>query len=632
MHPRKLQRLAALALSLIAIAPAAGRAAGERIELISKSNAPTGAPSGLSTLGQISADGRYVVFISPAPDVIPGQVDRPDQPDDPFNRGSWDVFLRDRATGKTTLVSHASTSAVTGGLIGNGNDDCIFPSISADGRYVAFVCRRQNLVPGQGLGDGHNVYLYDRVTNTTKIASHKTGAPNTGTTGSTIGGPALSADGRYVGYINDSRQLINGHDDGERKLVLYDRTTGVNSFADVVAADSLRMSADGRFLVYCDSQFQIRLYDRVAGTTALVTHAAGSPQVPANDQSVFPEISADGSAVVFTSWATDLVPGQADGTRTNDLFLYDRASGQITLLSRSATSPAAAVGGEPSEPSLSADGRWITFYSTANNMISGVTDTNNAEDVFLYDRTSGAMTLVSHASGSATTAANLRSFPAVISADGNRIAFVSPATNLAALPAGSDGWWSLFLHDRNSGANTYVGQTTRVGLPGHNYLSIRPRISADGSAVAFGSFQPLVSGDSNSTWDVYLYGPEASGGGAPFIPCTLFDTRASDGPALRSGARKVLQVTGSCGVPTAARAVSVSVTVSQASNQGNLQFYPGNVRKKPSGMLRFTKNTTRTESFNLPLATNGAGTLALLPTVKGNGTVHVEIVVTGYSE
>lgn len=630
MFLRKLQRSAALILALMI--PVAGHTAGERIELISRSSAPTGAPSGLSTLGQISADGRYVVFASPAPDVIPGQIDRPYQPDDFITPGSWDVFLRDRATGKTTLVSHASTSAVMGGQIGNGDDDCIFPTISADGRYVVFVSRRQNLVPGQGASSGSNVYLYDRLTNTTKIVSHKTGSLNTGTSGNTVGGPALSADGRFVAYINDSNQLINGHDDGERKIVLYDRTTGANSFAGTLAGDWLRMSADGRFIVYYDRQFQIRLYDRVAGTTTLVSHAAGSPQAPANDQSAFPEISADGSTVVFNSWATDLVAGQTDAGRTNDLFLYDRASGQITLLSRSATSPTAAAGGEPSEPSLSADGRWITFYSTANNMISGVTDTNNAEDVFLYDRSSGAMTLVSHASGTSATAANLRSFPTVISADGSRIAFISPATNLAPLPTGSDGWWSLFVHERATGTNTYVGQMTRAGLPSHNYLSTRPRVSADGGAVAFGSFQPLVAGDANDTWDVYLYGPEASGGGAPFIPCALFDTRRSDGPALRSGARKILQVTGSCGVPTSARAVSVTVTVSEATNQGNLQLYPGNVRKKPSGMLRFQKNATRTESFNLPLATNGAGTLAILPTVKGNGTVHVMIVVTGYSE
>lgn len=619
--------------ALILIAPAAGRAAGERIELISKSNASTGSPSGLSTLGQISADGRYVVFASPASDVIPGQIDRPYQPEDPLTPGSWDIFLRDRATGKTILVSHASSSAVTGGTIGNGDDNCILPAISADGRYVAYVSRRQNLVPGQTAGTGSNVFLYDRVTNTTKIASHRAGLPNAGAYGFTIGAPILSADGRFVAYINDSRQLVSGHDDGERNIVLYDRTTGVNTFAGILAGDLLKMSADGRFLVYADKDFQIRLYDRVTGATTLVSHAAGSPEVPANDQSYYPEISADGSAVVFTSWATDLVSGQTDAGRTSDLFLYDRASGQITLLSRSATSPTAAVGGGPSEPSLSADGRWITFYSTANNMISGVTDTNNSEDVFLYDRTSGAMTLVSHASASATTAANRRSYPAVLSADGSRIAFLSTATDLASLPAGSDGWTSLFLHDRSTGANTYVGQMTRVGLPGHNYLSIPPRISADGGAVAFGSFQPLVAGDSNNTWDVYLYGPEASGGGGgTFVPCTVFDTRASDGPALRSGARKVLQVAGTCGVPTTARSVAVNVTVLQATNQGNLQIYPGNVRKKPSAMLRFQKNVTRTESFNLPLATNGAGTLTLVPTVKGNGTVHVIVEVTGYSE
>jgi hypothetical protein len=118
---------AVLALSLAA--GAAGADTGPRIELISVASSPAATPSGLSTLGQISADGRYVVFASPAPDVISGQIDRPYRPGDLTAPGSWDVFLRDRATGKTTLVSHASSSAVTGGLIGSGDDDSFFPTI-----------------------------------------------------------------------------------------------------------------------------------------------------------------------------------------------------------------------------------------------------------------------------------------------------------------------------------------------------------------------------------------------------------------------------------------------------------------------------------------------------------------------
>jgi Tol biopolymer transport system component len=622
---------------LIALALTAGAAgAASRIELISQSSSSEGAPSGLSTLGQISADGRYVAFVSRAGDVISGQVDQPARPGDPLTPGSWDVFLRDRATGKTTLVSHASSSAVTGGTIGNYTDDSIGPVLSPDGRYVAYLSRRANLVPGQSGSAGDiNLFLYDRVTNTTKLVSHRRDSSTAGTFGEIFDPPSLSADGRFVAYVSDSEYVVPGHDTQELKILLYDRTTGVNAFVGVGGGQP-KISADGQFVVFYDKDSQLRLFDRVAGTTTLVSHAAGSPEAPANDESGNPEISADGGVVAFDSWATDLVPGQTDSKGTEDLFLYDRASGQTTLVSRTATSPTTAVGGSPSEPSLSADGRWLGFYSTASNMISGVTDGNNDYDVFLYDRTSGAMTLVSHTKSSGTTAtASGGSFPAVVSADGSKVAFLSPAKDLADLPPppGSDGWWSLFLYDRSTGANTFVGWTTRGGLPGDNQLVLGPRISADG-AVAFTSWLPLVTEDANGNWDVYLYGPELSpgdGGGGEFVPCTVLDTRTpAGGPALRSNVRRVLDVAGTCGIPTTARSVAINVTVLQAANKGKLQIYPGNARK-PAAMLRFQKNVTLTESFTVPLATNGAGTLALLPIMKG-GTVQAVIEVTGYSE
>ena len=107
-------------------------------------------------------------------------------------------------------------------------------------------------------------------------------------------------------------------------------------------------------------------------------------------------------------------------------------------------------------------------------------------------------------------------------------------------------------------------------------------------------------------------------------PCALFTG------ALRSNARKVLKVAGSCGVPPGAKRVIVKLTVSQATGQGNVQLYPGNVRTPAAGILRFQRGQTSTSSFDLPLSTNGTGTLALLPFVRGNGTVKVSVEVNGY--
>jgi Tol biopolymer transport system component len=617
------------ALLLSVMAGTADSATAQRVELVSRVHqSPGGAPPSPSTLGSLSADGRFVAFASMADDLVPGQVDRRYEAGDPFTSGNYDVFLLDRATGTTTLISHSRFSQTTGGQF--RGDDSYRPEISADGRYTAYVSQRYNLVPGQTLA-GRNVFLYDRLLNVTRIVSHRTGAAQEATSGHAINGPLLSADGRFVAYSSDAGNVVNGHNDGSQKILLYDRLTGVNTFVGESDGE-LGMSADGRFIVFYDRDFQIVLYDRTDGTKTLVSHAAGAPGIPANDQSVYPGISADGNFVVFQSWATDLVPGQIDTYRTIDLFLYDRAADQTVLLSRSAASPVTAANKPSYGPYLSGDGRWITFYSDATDLVTGVKDANNGSDVFLYDRVSRSMTLVSHASNSPNTAANNGSFPQDISGDGRKIAVASQATDLAPGSSGPAGWANLFLYDRDARTSTLLAPTSTRGLPDLWLLNLTPLLSASGGTVAFGSGSALVPGDGNATWDVYVYGGAASRGGPdPFVPCTLLDTRAGgNGPALRSNVRRVLNASAACAVPTTERSVVVQVTVLQASNKGTLRLYPGNVANRPAGSLAFQKNGTVTESFALPLATNGAGTLALLPVMKGNGTIQAVVEISGY--
>lgn len=621
------------ALLLLLMAGTSIAATAAQIELVSKTDpvSPSAGstPSGPSSLGDISADGRYVVFVSPADHVVPGQIDAPYRPGDFVTPGSWDVFLRDRVTQKTTLVSHSSSSPVTAGQIGVSSEDCFAPAISADGKYVVFVSGRRNLVPGQ-TGEGRNVFLYDRILNTTKLVSHLSGSPAAGAGFFSVSSrPVLSADGRFVAYTSDGAGLVPGHG-SEDKILLYDRMTGSNTFVDQVSRD-LKISADGRFIVYSLDDNQIHLYDRITGSRTLVSHADGSPLNPGNDQSTLPEINADGSVVVFLSWATDLAPGQIDTYRTSDLFLYERASGATTLVSRKAATNATAGDGESYTSALSADGRRIAFYSLATDLVPAEIDTNGAGDIYLFDRTAGSTTLVSHKSGAATATANRGSLSFALSADGRRIAFSTQATDLVQNQPDSTPWSNLFVQDPTGGTTTLVGKMSRPGLPSFNLLFLGPLISADGRAVALGSASNLVAGDLNTDWDVYLYGDAPDPG--PFVPCTLLDTRRpADRPALRSNIRRVLSVAGACGVPAKARTVSVDVTVLQGTGKGNLQFYPGNVSTSSSGILRFQKGANRTAGFTLPLATNGAGTLAILPFVAGNGTVQVIVQVKGYTQ
>ncbi len=169
-----------------------------------------------------------------------------------------------------------------------------------------------------------------------------------------------------------------------------------------------------------------------------------------------------------------------------------------------------------------------------------------------------------------------------------------------------------------------------MAAAGHSSL---PLISASGRQVAFTSHVDLLPGDANRRGDAYLFNldPAPPGGPVTIPPCLLFDThRPADGPALRSNAARVVKATGTCGVPATATRVTVKVTAFQETGKGNLRFYPGDLAAPSTGILRFSAGQTQSATFDLPVASNGAGSLTILPFVAGQGTVGVSVEVNGY--
>jgi hypothetical protein len=161
-------------------------------------------------------------------------------------------------------------------------------------------------------------------------------------------------------------------------------------------------------------------------------------------------------------------------------------------------------------------------------------------------------------------------------------------------------------------------------------LGIPPLMSASGRQVAFTGSLAFVDGDFNLLRDAYVFSLDPPPP-APLPACTLLDTRRrADRPILTSNVRRTVTVRGACGVPATAKQVVVKVTVLTPSGKGNLGFYPGAVTATPSGILRFERNATRTETFTLPIGTDGK--LTILPFVASRGTVHVAVEVNGYSE
>ena len=266
------------------------------------------------------------------------------------------------------------------------------------------------------------------------------------------------------------------------------------------------------------------------GTTTRVSVASDGAQ--GNQDSFRALLSADGRYVAFASDASNLVAG--DTTYKEDVFLHDRETGETTRVSV-ASDGAQGDSGSGDEVALSADGRYVAFFSWATNLVPG--DTNGDGDIFVHDRETGETTRVSVASDGAQ--ANDISFlddcyPA-LSADGRYVAFLSLATNL--VPGDTNGDDDIFVHDRETGETTRVSVASD-GAQG-NQDSFWPALSADGRYVAFGSFATnLVPGDTNNKADVFVHDrgcSSESGACISHIEVTQVVQDATNSVALVSG-------------------------------------------------------------------------------------------------
>ena len=253
---------------VICLVGAAQPAVAATTERVSVASDGTGGNDN-SCRASVSADGRFVAFQSLASNLITGDTN-----------GEDDIFVHDRQTGETSRVSITSDGA-------EGNGDSFWPSISADGRFVAFRSPGSNLVPGDTNG-AEDIFVHDRQTEkTTRISVAWDGTQANGDSYYTC----ISADGRFVAFPSSASDLVTGDTNG------------------------------------CADAF---VHDRQTGQTTRVSVASDGAQ--GNDHSDGPSISADGQCVGFTSYASNLVPDDTNGER--DVFVHDR--GPLTLTVKSA--------------------------------------------------------------------------------------------------------------------------------------------------------------------------------------------------------------------------------------------------------------------------------------------------------
>lgn len=364
-------------------------ALGATTELISERSGP----------GAISDDGRFVAFTSQV-NLVPGVIGK--QPD---------VFVRDRVTRTIEKISVSSTGA-------HGTGRSLSPSISANGRYVAFTSQASNLVVGDS-NNVNDVFVRDRATDATeRVSVSNTGAQANGLSVQ----PSISADGRYVAFLSRASNLVSG-----------DTNFAYDAF----------------------------VRDRQTGATERVSVASDGAQLP--DGSTDAKISGDGRFVVFISPHSGVVPGDANGTY--DVFVRDREA--LTTTRVSVDSTGSEANGPSSLASISRNGRFVVFASEASNLVAD--DTNEARDVFLHDRLTGVTERVNlnSAGGEASTAA-LVSAP-LVSPDGRLVVFDASGSDY--VPDDTNGASDVFMRDRQAETTERLSLTSQGGQIGGDSYS-----------------------------------------------------------------------------------------------------------------------------------------------------------------
>jgi len=312
----------------------------------------------------ISANGRFVAFYGTGTG-LPGA------------NGQNQVWVHDLKTGTTKLASRASNGdPATGG-------SSAYPSLSGDGRFVAFESFASNL-PGAS-NNTNLMYIRDMKLGKTLVGS-RTGA-GAAAFGQVYGQP-LSSDGARLAFFSSDADLPHGSDGfdhvyardrGSGKVRLVDRTTQ-GAVANAASFDA-SVSGNGRFVAFDSTASnlpggagpgtQSYVRDLRLGTTKLVSqNTAGQPQ-KGNGYSSYPHVSGDGRYVAFYANGSNLPGG--DGS-TDQIYVRDTRKGETRLISRAANGDPANAYAE--YPSISLDGRWVEFYSGATNLGGNLSNQN----------------------------------------------------------------------------------------------------------------------------------------------------------------------------------------------------------------------------------------------------------------
>jgi Tol biopolymer transport system component len=438
--------------------------------------------NGVAFAPSLSSDGNFITFSSVADNLVAGDAN-----------GAFDIFRADLTTGEIELVTQVQEP---GQGLQPTDGDSYFSTISGDGSVIAFDSAASNLATGET--GQRNVFVTSFGSDDIDLVS-------------IIGnrfasGPSLSEDGTLVAFSATA--------------------TGRAETGDPAPVETVTS----------------RIFVRDLTDGSLVEVSSDAAGNFADAASADPEISGDGSFVAFESEATNLLG--IDANPGLDVYVTSLVDGSVQIAS--ATSDGEQGFGDSSDATISGDGRFVAFESTASFVAE---DFDGLSDIYVRDMATGETTLVTiNDDGIKGDGA---SFGPSISDDGRFIAFRSAASNL--VDGDDNGRPDIFV------ADLQTGQFQRIELEsdtsGANSELVEPTISADGGLVAFVD-EVTVGGDGSLTASQVVVAPvDVPAAGA----LSLADVLSSDAPPIEAAASEHAAGGPASTIPAASSGASASL-------------------------------------------------------------------------
>ena len=538
---------------------------------------PTVGANGASRMARISRNGSRILFQSQATDLLSNVTD---------DNGAPDLFVYDDTLQETILVTRDALDA-TRTAASAGQSLFLSGEINADGDLIAFDSTSPDLSIGfesdSSQANVRNVYVFDVDGQATTLMSPSLAGNNVGVPVSAFLG-GQSRLGTTIVMTSLASNLVEAAGNGRRSGALFlselpDQlvevaspirgTTSASSDAEssVQSPNSIDVSTvsnDGRFVAFLSASTNLvdgfvnggelpdlYLADRVTGEVALVNHT-GDFLRSSNGQLNFFAVSSDGSAVVFRTNAPDQVSGFTSGDVLG-LYRYDVASAEVTPVTRSAANADSQLNGGVFDFAISQDGNRIVFGTAATDVVAGVSDQNGLDDIYLHDVATGLTSLISRSAGDAAATANGLSRAPRISGDGSTVAYLSRADDIVAnFVDGNGSQDDVYRYDVATGAVSLVTASSLDAARGSDGVVNDVDMSDDGQVLVF-----------ESTASDLLANFQDANGGSPDV---YVWTAAGVTLASRAVASANQGANGSAGVSTVSASGNAAVYFSSATD------------------------------------------------------------------